>query len=1204
MKNILIILLCFVCSINANAQLPDGLDNIELEAFESDETVARESIHLKPGFNTVGQPSYHAYIDEIIPINGYASGKFNLNYMRVYSPIKNNKTTSLPVHNEIDLLNEWAEQITYYDGLGKPIQMIDVMASPQGRDLIKIAEYDQFGRQFRDYKPYTVRQKSDNGPGGFRPLGIEEQKFVVQTLNQVSHDYTYSESIFDNPIANQIIEQSSPGESWSLESNNTLKSQYETNTNATEVVHFTVTNDGKLQKSGHYATGTLYKNKKSDEDGRYQFTYTDKSGKQVLQTIGPEKKIYYVYDKYELLRYVISPKAVSNIVSATGIIGDYSTNQTIDQLCYYYEYDEKNRLIKKKLPGKQIEFMVYDYRDRIILSQDGNQRLNSKWVFNKYDKYNRLIISGEYTNSNVNTQEGMLALVYSFYSDNSHKLYEEPDLQQDLGYTNQSFPELNSNNFIFSINYYDNYDFISQPEYAPFAFEPNGLVYEYDNTHLKGKLTTSRVQVLPSESGNYANLAHWLTKSYYYDEYGRPVQLVSNTHTGGMEILSSKFNFAGELITSLQEIQTSSTSTAHTIQQWFSYDHRGRLVSEKHKIDNNETIELSKQLYNEYGLLAKKSLHKTANASGFSQDIDYRYNIRDWLTDINNTDGIGNNFFAMKLEYNSSTNPQYNGNISIQTTRYANRFQRYSFTYDQYSQLLSATHNGDGAYGSAYAYDLNGNITHLNRDGRQNESGQYGGIDDLSYVYKGNQLKKVDDNDQLAAYMNNGFRDNGSFQNVEYLYDANGNMILDKNKENMTVDYNYLNLPQKINRICGPDINKIYYLYAADGNKLQKHTQISGGTLSTTDYVGSFQLIDGQEKSLAHSEGRIMINNDGSFDYQYYLKDHLGNVRIVFNDEGLVQQDGYYPFGMLMQGCGGFEAQNDPNKYLYNGKELQNEFGLEWYDYGARLYDPVLGRLHSLDPMADLLTHFSPYNYCFNNPLIYTDPTGMIPYIYNWEKKQYEDEDGKKVEFDVVMDYLLENSTIVGREEGSGKSVKNGGAKKTIDFVNNRINDVSTVDEYFNIARTGSSASKAINKAGQASGWFGFASGLYDVYNGGNPIEAMPFIGGAVTAIWDNSGIDDIENEVDFAIAQRSYGDMVNYAVKNQSIVFIYTSKDIFVDPKNNLYNVPASYRPTSVPFMDKFEADNASGANLNYVYWGVRQMDGSMVVQGKFNLE
>ncbi len=340
-----------------------------------------------------------------------------------------------------------------------------------------------------------------------------------------------------------------------------------------------------------------------------------------------------------------------------------------------------------------------------------------------------------------------------------------------------------------------------------------------------------------------------------------------------------------------------------------------------------------------------------------------------------------------------------------------------------------------------HAYDLNGNITHLNRNGRQNESGQYGGIDDLSYVYEGNQLKKVDDNDQLAAYMNNGFRDNGSFQNVEYLYDANGNMTLDKNKENMTVDYNYLNLPQKINRICGPDINKIYYLYTADGNKLQKHTQISGGTLSTTDYVGSFQLIDGQEKSLAHSEGRIMINNDGSFDYQYYLKDHLGNVRIVFNDEGLVQQDGYYPFGMLMQGCGGFEAQSDPNKYLYNGKELQDEFGLEWYDYGARFYDPAIGRFMTQDRFAEKYLSMTPYQYGANNPIRYIDINGDSLWI------SYQ---GNNILYENGNLYNADGSSYIGAgvkkdKDGNVKTKKDGSVKLKYGFLSKTVSALNTI---------------------------------------------------------------------------------------------------------------------------------------------------------------
>ena len=194
---------------------------------------------------------------------------------------------------------------------------------------------------------------------------------------------------------------------------------------------------------------------------------------------------------------------------------------------------------------------------------------------------------------------------------------------------------------------------------------------------------------------------------------------------------------------------------------------------------------------------------------------------------------------------------------------------------------------------------------------------------------------------------------------------------------------NLLNLPEQNDLNPTSQTQEINYLYDATGNKLSKETRINYTTETTTDYVGSFQLIDGQKKSLAHSEGRIMINNDGSFDYQYYLKGHLGNVRIVFNDEGLVQQDGYYPFGMLMQGCGGFEAQNDPNKYLYNGKELQNEFGLEWYDYGARFYDPKIARWHAVDPKAEEMNSWSPYNYSFNNPIKFIDPTEMNPHGFD-----------------------------------------------------------------------------------------------------------------------------------------------------------------------------------------------------------------------------
>ena len=138
----------------------------------------------------------------------------------------------------------------------------------------------------------------------------------------------------------------------------------------------------------------------------------------------------------------------------------------------------------------------------------------------------------------------------------------------------------------------------------------------------------------------------------------------------------------------------------------------------------------------------------------------------------------------------------------------------------------------------------------------------------------------------------------------------------------------------------------------------------------------------------------------------------------MFDETGQVIQDqSYYPFGMSMGESLTFDMPSSlpDNKYLYNGKEIQMDFDLGWYDYGARFYDPALGRWHVLDPLAEEAYSWTPFRYGFNNPLSYTDPTGMLEdwvekddgTVY-WDDKATSQETTKKGET-----YLGENVVVL-----------------------------------------------------------------------------------------------------------------------------------------------------------------------------------------------
>jgi len=275
-------------------------------------------------------------------------------------------------------------------------------------------------------------------------------------------------------------------------------------------------------------------------------------------------------------------------------------------------------------------------------------------------------------------------------------------------------------------------------------------------------------------------------------------------------------------------------------------------------------------------------------------------------------------------------------------------------------------------------------------------------IDNLKYTYANNRLNTVTE----GSNPNRGFKGTGG---TVYSYDGNGNMTSDPNK-GMDARYNHLNLPYTI------EINDNYinFTYDAAGTKLKKHStgQEDGEQVdNTSDYIGGIEYKNGTIEAIYHAEGRVVYKRDedsGTIRLvpEYYLKDHLGNVRVVFSDlnengylepfafdpawpilsdpmsyepSELLQENHYYPFGMEMEGAWELSVSAPENKYTYGGKEMQSDFGLDLLDYGARFYDPAIGRFTSLDPLADKMVSWSPYNYTFNNPIRFVDPDGRAP---------------------------------------------------------------------------------------------------------------------------------------------------------------------------------------------------------------------------------
>ena len=382
----------------------------------------------------------------------------------------------------------------------------------------------------------------------------------------------------------------------------------------------------------------------------------------------------------------------------------------------------------------------------------------------------------------------------------------------------------------------------------------------------------------------------------------------------------------------------------------------------------------------------------------------------------------------------------FNGNMaSVEWSSLNDVTRRYSFRYDGLSRLsgaryTEANNENNDRYSTSYSYDKQGNIESLSRNGLHDD-GTYGKVDDLFYEYDGNRLVKVSNAVESPCYKGAMHFSDGADEETEYLYDDDGNMVCDKNRGISDITYNIILKPEHIQFNTGRYMN---FAYSATGEKLQANYMLElprlhepgirtlssgqsgfGNSLGGLDdpvgpgirdsLIGKdrpqlgdnlYILIYGAHRTdycgnviyedLCLIPDRILF--DGGYVtfskqhpvYHFYLTDHQGNVRVVASADGTLEETNhYYPFGALF----GESAGSNNQRYKYNGKELERLLSLDWYDYGARWYDPVLARWHAVDPLAEKYPDVSPYVYCMNNPVNNIDPDGKRVVIWYTNKQ-------------------------------------------------------------------------------------------------------------------------------------------------------------------------------------------------------------------------
>ena len=440
--------------------------------------------------------------------------------------------------------SEVSQKINFYDGLGRLKQELEKRISPSTNgiwaDLISDYEYDVNNNLVKSYLPFPA-------PGDDLGESNQRDSFFYRNFGFDNKRFAYFENSYEPSPINRLEKRAAPGYDWRSTGDHTTRFNYLVNTSADNVRKLGIHPVTKLVvDDGYYGvelTKTIIRDENTQDETGQVVEFVNGKGQTVLKQVWlsttEKANTYYIYDHFGYLRYVIPPGGIKEIVENGhnwGLLNNVSFQK---RWMFCYTYDKSGNITGKRVPGSDWSYFVYDQRNRLVLTQDGNQRQNQEWLFTKYDELNRPVATGMYVNGAVTTLAPMQALVHEYYDNlGIGQAWYETRGTGFHGYDNASFPQAIQDENYLSVIYYDDYAFhhASLPAYH---YQPTGENAVYFD-RVKGQVTGSMKKVLGTD--------RWLRSAYYYDDRYRLIQEVSDHHKEGVVRTSHAYDFVGKVV--------------------------------------------------------------------------------------------------------------------------------------------------------------------------------------------------------------------------------------------------------------------------------------------------------------------------------------------------------------------------------------------------------------------------------------------------------------------------------------------------------------------------------------------------------------------------------------------------------------------------------------------------------------------------------